>query len=499
MSERDDTWKALQADIREMWVIGRSGISAETKEDTDNLLRVLGQHPHLAQVFAHQPDPEVEAIKQMMLAHINAPVAPSDAQADAPRSSQRETRLPPNPLLAQAAVRQYRQACENNKLAPRTIAEREALVTKLISHVALAKVESETSLYVHDIGTHHIASLLDSMANKSATDGESTEEAASPRTLLKKISNLRAFFDWCREEQQATVIDPAAGLEKRDKLLRKAASKEARHYQPFEERHLRAIFEPKKYLQANRDPDYFWAPLLSLHLGMRLKEIVTLELQAIGQDVANGLWFIEVMADKAKNGNSARRLPVSERLLELGFVDYLEKLRTLGATRLFPHRDFTTKTMQRDPSKDCSRHFGDYLNSIDIRDDALVFHSFRHTVVTALHDHGTPPGDAMQIVGHQAQEHAVRTGSMSAAAAQSVHFDTYMHTDKARLGVDHPLLRLKKHLDRSIVAPLDYARLQKAAAIVSEHLVKASDGFKGGWSSLRRDYTAEQLTRLDSR
>lgn len=114
----------------------------------------------------------------MMLAHINAPVAPSDMQPDAPRSSQREASLPPNPLLAQAAVRQYRQACENNKLAPRTIAEREALVTKLISYVALAKAESETSLYVHDIGTHHSASLLDSMANKSATDGARLRRAA---------------------------------------------------------------------------------------------------------------------------------------------------------------------------------------------------------------------------------------------------------------------------------------------------------------------------------
>lgn len=86
------------------------------------------------------------------------------------------------------------------------------------------------------------------MSKKTAADGASKSEPASPRTLMKKISSLRAFFEWAGEERQATLVDPVAGLGKRDKALRKAASRSKDNYHPFSTEQLRKIFEPSKYL-----------------------------------------------------------------------------------------------------------------------------------------------------------------------------------------------------------------------------------------------------------
>jgi hypothetical protein len=156
----------------------------------------------------------------------------------------------------------------------------------------------------------------------------------------------------------------------------------------------------------------------------------------------------------------------------------------------------STPTARKDPSKNCSRKFGEYLDTLDIVDPALVFHSFRHTVVTALQAAGTPLKDSMEIAGHQAQEHAVRTGYVTADQAQSVHIRTYTHADKTSLNNVYPLARLRQHLDSAIKVPLDYGRLSKAAAIVTEHVVKTMKGFESGWSPLKQPHANEQLERL---
>lgn len=153
--------------------------------------------------------------------------------------------------------------------------------------------------------------------------------------------------------------------------------------------------------------------------------------------------------------------------------------------------------MELDPSGNCSDRFAKYLDTLHIRDRALVFHSFRHTVVTALHDAGAPLSDAMQITGHQAQDHAITTGKMTAEQARSVHVKTYTHSDKARLNTKYPLARLHHWLDHAVQVPLDYRRLAKAASIVTEHVVKTMDGFQSGWSPLKRKHVEEQIGRLN--
>jgi integrase len=318
--------------------------------------------------------------------------------------------------------------------------------------------------------------------------------------MKKKLSDLSSFFEYAHSQLQATLVDPTVALEGRRKDLNAAAARQSSHYKPYANEQLSFIFEPRRYLAFNRDADYFWAPLLALHLGARLGELVTLSLSAIKQQAETGIWFLTIDDEDAKNSNSQRTVPISQHLVRLGFINYVRRLRRVGATELFPHRDMTTRTAQRQPSKNCSRKFLDYLKHLGLKetDGDLVFHSFRHSVVQALLDNGTPLPDSMQLVGHAAQDHALKSGQLTTKGARSVHFTTYGgHGGEVRLNVDNPLARLKSHLDRCIVLPLDYVRLRRAAYIVSQETVPNARGqFKSGWSKLDRKLTASHLERL---
>jgi hypothetical protein len=88
----------------------------------------------------------------------------------------------------------------------------------------------------------------------------------------------------------------------------------------------------------------------------------------------------------------------------------------------------------------------------------------------------------MEIAGHQAQDHAIRTGLITAEQAQSVHIKVYTHADKNSLDEKYPIARLRQHLDNAVKVPLDYVRLRKAAVIVTNSTRKTPRGYSSGLS-----------------
>ena len=93
--------------------------------------------------------------------------------------------------------------------------------------------------------------------------------------------------------QRATLEDPTEGLEDQISSLRTKMSRQKVHYEPFTDEQLQQIFDPRTYLAYNRDADYFWAPLIGIHTGLRLGELITLSLKAITQNPKSRIWSIE--------------------------------------------------------------------------------------------------------------------------------------------------------------------------------------------------------------
>jgi len=475
-------------------------ISANGAEDTQHLSDFLRDNPQALEELGRSL-PAHNDIAASMMAIIDASVA---ANARGAMSAQA---MPLHPMKMSAAFDKFAASktstAENNA---RTVKAKRVLLDKMVAHYV--ENGGNADPYVHDIATTHLSAFLDttpikSRKGKPGSDSPEAHSHAAPKTVIKKISDLTSFFAFAKEELNACVTDPTAGLQNRLKALNKAASNQERHYKAFNDQQLAHLFEPRAYLSFNRDPDYFWTPLLALHLGTRLAELVTLELTSIACQAKTKLWTIEVTDENAKNSNSRRIIPIPDALVDLGFIEYVKHVQGLGATHLFPHRDATTATFLADPSKNTRRNWGEYLDHRDtgheelgLGDPDLVFHSFRHTVVSALRDGLTPLADSMQLVGHQAQEHAIKMGDITAQQARSVHTSDYTHADSERMGVDNPLARLKGHLDRCIKPPIDYPRLKLAAQVVQEHLKRRDGKFAAGWSKLKAAYTEAQLSRI---
>jgi integrase len=364
----------------------------------------------------------------------------------------------------------------------------------------------------------HGAVTTDAVWEKSV-DGKSTgknkdgrpaksKRGVAARTVIKSIGHLQDFCTYCvaTDAMAANPIDD--DFRKALKGVWDDAAKARKHngYMPFSPAQLKVIFAPEKLLASNSASDYFWCPLLALFSAARLGEIVTMDLADVFIDPDTGVLAFRIRDDiesgrRVKNNNSARVVPVSKRLIEIGFGDYLTHLRKLQAKRLFPHlKDCMTRA--GDPSKNQSRRFAEYLDSLGIKDDDLVFHSFRHTSITALLGRGVPPMDSELIAGHAAQDLFMTAERVTGARRgwRSTQSSTYAHAAEFE-DMGEPLLkRLQRQIDSALDFELDYVGLRCAAKIVQENVtMQIRNGeavFKSGWHTNAKDYAKQMLDEL---
>jgi integrase len=405
---------------------------------------------------------------------------------------------PPVPTRISKAVDLYLdEKAREKENCERTVSEKRWLMNDLVEFLFANGHVTSNDPFVHEIGSRaileYVGELRDRPGKNRYEDGRDT--TASPHTVDKKIRFMFDTFNYCVDPLQAVNRNPVQAQLRTAKKLKAAAALEGRHYLPFTKQHVKSIFHPERYLLVTRSPDYFWVPLLGAHLGGREGEFVNRTVGCVGFDDELGIWFIDVPV--GKNDSSVRRLPITQPLIDLGFIKYVDHVKRLGGTYLFPHRDYTTPTLLRDPSKYCCARFAALLTQCGIVHPDLVFHSFRHTVVSALHDAGVNLADAMQICGHEAQTHAIRSGVLTKKQARSVHLRTYTHSAQSRASVNDPVAHHKAELERAVRLPLDYAKLRIAADIVRKHLVRTPDGFEAGWAAQNKRYAKEQVSKLE--
>lgn len=349
--------------------------------------------------------------------------------------------------------------------------------------------------WVHQIQTHHLASYLDLLAKRSGKHQRGDGQAAqlSGLTLERRASTLATFFGMVYEVGNAHLNNPAAGLASLRKEFLSQGKDTMRSYAAYHDAQVKLIFSPVDYLLANRTPDKFWAGLTGAHMGLRLSEILTRTVNDVRMD-ADGIWYLAIPAGKTRN--SVRIIPIPTPLIELGFIEYVEHVRKLPATQLFPHLNLQSASAQSKPSNKQSEAFGAYLDTRGLSDPRLTFHSFRHTVVNALLDNGTPVHLSMQICGHEAQEEAVRRKLITEKEAASVHMNVYAQADQPRLGRRNALMPMREALERSVKLPLCYPALKVAADMVREHVRMRGSKIVAGWPGQSRRYVAEVEARF---
>ena len=146
-----------------------------------------------------------------------------------------------------------------------------------------------------------------------------------------------------------------------------------------------------------------WGPLLGLYTGARLNEISQLRLEDIREE--EGVWCFDINERaegvRLKTASATRLIPVHSRLLELGLIDYVKGLGIDKESRLLHELGYSEGTGY---GRNLSRWFnGPFLKGLGMNGQGLVFHSFRHTMVTNLMQSGIEEPLVKSIIGH-AQE-----------------------------------------------------------------------------------------------
>jgi len=160
------------------------------------------------------------------------------------------------------------------------------------------------------------------------------------------------------------------------------------------------------------DDHIYWAPLISMHTGMRVTEIGMLRFEQMQTWFGRPTLVLELEdaetdggVEGYKTGNAIRRIPIHPQLEQIGFLQFWERQKGLGYDRLFP--DWT---QHRKGSKDgqAEIHFeADFFNAHRLkwnvpphRSAKLTFHSFRGFFIQACHDAGIDAYTILKWVGH---------------------------------------------------------------------------------------------------
>ncbi|SDA15560.1 Phage integrase family protein [Methylobacterium sp. UNC378MF] len=219
----------------------------------------------------------------------------------------------------------------------------------------------------------------------------------------KWLARIQSIFKWCVNND--VLPDNPAGGVKVDQIAGTAAPRV-----PFTPGDLAKIFAPPLFENGASLGERQWATLIALHTGFRASEIGQLRLDSVRHERGVLAFAVE---EQVKTRGSVRLTPVHSTLIRLGIECHIAALRAAGETHLFPdwYRKATAlpksgadRARNIPYSQVLPRWFNrTYLPSVGINDDRKVFHSFRHTLKTALSRAGVPRSISDDITGHDDQ------------------------------------------------------------------------------------------------
>lgn len=228
-----------------------------------------------------------------------------------------------------------------------------------------------------------------------------------PQTInMKWLSHISTILKWAANNGHADA-NPASGV----RVDEGKGYKEPTRV-PFTHDDLKAIFGSELFQKPAKYRTHQWALLLALYTGARSSsEIARIRLDDIYKE--QGIDVIHLSL-ASKNVHSKRIVPIHQKLIDLGFLAYVDKLRQKGQERLFPDWE---------PEDKVNRWFlRTYKAEVGIHDDRKVFHSFRHTLKTALARHGINRDVSDLITGHKDQSvGGIYIGDQAVTMVQAMH------------------------------------------------------------------------------
>lgn len=230
------------------------------------------------------------------------------------------------------------------------------------------------------------------------------DERITNTTIKNYATKIGIFIGWAIDNGYFNE-----GIKSPLKKIVKKTQRDDEERDAFTEDDLKRIFESRQYLEAaHKNNAHFWLPLLGLFTGARINELCQLYVEDVKQDEISEVWYLDINDNqdkKLKNINSKRIIPIHSALIDLGFVDYVNTLRSNNTERLFMELARTDEGYAAAFSKWFNRT---YLNERNCNVGNAVnenknFHSFRHTFINYYSQLGNVNMDQVaNLVGQKA-------------------------------------------------------------------------------------------------
>ena len=215
----------------------------------------------------------------------------------------------------------------------------------------------------------------------------------SQRTISKHTERVSALFNWAIN--QGYISENVF----RGKLEPIRTKQMIQKYFTADEMNLMLGDALKKESLEPDKPERYWTTLISAYSGARLNEICQLDVKDIQE--FDGIWTINLnanSADKSLKTEAGNRLvPIHPKLMELGFLYYVDQIRNENHQKLLPN---LKKMLSTGYGTLISRWFARYLKKLGIKQKGKNFHSFRHTVVNRLTTKQVYQPFIKELIGH---------------------------------------------------------------------------------------------------
>lgn len=240
---------------------------------------------------------------------------------------------------------------------------------------------------------------------------EVNEAGQHQMTINNNLSFLVSLFNWAIRNSLYAGTNPFSNL------IVRGHKNLSTKYSPFGPDEIRALFyspifkgnKGKQWgerLQTGNNltkDSLYWVPLIGLYSGMRMNEICQLDITDIRQE--NGIYYFDVNEDSQekalKTSSSKRKVPIHEKLISLGLLEYAIDLKSKRETRLFPDIE---KRENLNFSYLFSKRFRRLLDALGLKRKGLCFHSFRHTFIDGMRNAEIDRAVVMTLVGHQSSK-----------------------------------------------------------------------------------------------
>ncbi len=219
----------------------------------------------------------------------------------------------------------------------------------------------------------------------------------TPKTARDRLIWFKSLLNYAHRDLELTNRNVWNGID--------ISFKTTKRRRPWTDEELITLFSQplftEKKLPKNKKAGgwaAYWVPLIAVFSGARVSEICQLTADDIDTNTSHPTIKIRSRSEdqRLKTVNAERDIPIHPQLIELGFLKYVEQIKSApAANNLWPA---LPKRNERSGGY-FSQWFGEYLKTIQLNGE-VDFHSFRHTVRTQLVLKGVSEIVIDRLLGH---------------------------------------------------------------------------------------------------